>query len=88
MAAALAIGVDEERAWRLARKAGWDSVPAVRSAVIHLLARYGAQVAEYAEIEEKTGLPKTPSIAWSRISSSSGSPTDARQATLRTHPGS
>ena len=34
MAAAIRIGVPEERAWWLARKVGWDSVPAVRSAVI------------------------------------------------------
>jgi len=39
MAAALAIGVDETEAWRLAEKIGWDSVPAVRSAVIRLLSR-------------------------------------------------
>jgi hypothetical protein len=30
MAAALTIGVDETEAWRLARKVGWDPVPAVR----------------------------------------------------------
>lgn len=59
MAAAIRIGVSEDRAWRLARKVGWDSVPAVRSAVIHLLSRQEGVSLTYAEIEEKTGLPKT-----------------------------
>jgi hypothetical protein len=59
MAAALAIGVDETEAWRLAEKVGWDSVPAVRSAVICLLARYADEPLAYSDLEEKTGLPKT-----------------------------
>jgi uncharacterized membrane protein len=59
MAAAIRIGVSEDRAWRLARKVGWDSVPAVRSAVIHLLSRQEGSSLTYAELEEKTGLPKT-----------------------------
>ena len=49
----------EERAWWLARKVGWDSVPAVRSAVIHLLARQEGVELTYAELEERTGLPST-----------------------------
>lgn len=59
MAAMIRIGVSEDRAWRLARKVGWDSVPAVRSAVIHLLSRQEGFSLTYAELEEKTGLPKT-----------------------------
>jgi uncharacterized membrane protein len=59
MAAAIRIGVPEDEAWRLARKVGWDSVPAVRSAVIHLLARQAGASLKIAELEEKTGLPKT-----------------------------
>jgi hypothetical protein len=56
-AAALAIGVDENEAWRLIRKAGWDSVPAVRCAVIDCLARH-EQPITLAEIQEDTGLPE------------------------------
>lgn len=59
MAAALAIGVDEAEAWRLAQKVGWDSVPAVRSAVIRLLSRYEGESLTLAELQEKTGLPET-----------------------------
>jgi hypothetical protein len=59
MAAALAIGVDEKDAWRIARKVGWDSVPAVRSAVIHLLARHEGEELTRAELMERTGLPET-----------------------------
>jgi putative DNA primase/helicase len=58
MAAALAIGVDETEAWRLAQKIGWDSVPAVRSAVIRLLSRHEEELPR-AELPEKTGLPET-----------------------------
>jgi putative DNA primase/helicase len=36
MAAMLVIGVDEAEAWRLARKVGWDSVPAVRTSVMRV----------------------------------------------------
>lgn len=59
MAASLAIGVDETEAWRLAQKIGWDSVPAVRSAVIRLLARQEGNELTRAELQEKTGLPET-----------------------------
>jgi hypothetical protein len=59
MAALLAIGVDEAEAWRLAQKVGWDSVPAVRSAVIHLLSRQDGNELTRAELQEKTGLPET-----------------------------
>lgn len=59
MAAAIKIGVPEERAWRLARKTAWDSVPAVRSAVIHMLSRAEGMSLSYAELEERTGLPST-----------------------------
>jgi DNA-binding MarR family transcriptional regulator len=59
MAAALAIGVDEPEAWRLAEKVGWDSVPAVRAAVIRLLGRMEGVSLTMAELQEKTGLPET-----------------------------
>lgn len=59
MAAAVAIGVDEEEAWRLAHKIGWDSVPAVRSAVIRLLSWQDGNELTRAELQEKTGLPET-----------------------------
>ncbi len=59
MAALIAIGVDETEAWRLAQKVGWDSVPAVRSAVIHLLARLEGSELTRAELQERTGLPET-----------------------------
>jgi len=59
MAALIAIGVDEDEAWRLAQKVGWDSVPAVRSAVIHLLSRQEGYELTRAELQEKTGLPET-----------------------------
>jgi hypothetical protein len=55
-AAALAIGVSQSEAWQLVRKIGWDSVPAVRCAVIDCLARQEEPV-PYAQIEEETGLP-------------------------------
>ena len=59
MAALLEIGVDENETWRLAEKVGWDSVPAVRSAVIRLLSRQEGQELTRAELQEKTGLPET-----------------------------
>jgi hypothetical protein len=59
MAALIAIGVDEAEAWRLAQKVGWDSVPAVRSAVIHLLSRQDGDELTRAELQERTGLPET-----------------------------
>src|SRR5262249_43737767 len=40
-AALLAIGVGPSEAWRLVRKIGWDSVPAVRCTVLDFLARAG-----------------------------------------------
>jgi hypothetical protein len=56
-AAALAIGVDETEAWRLVRKLGWDSVPAVRCSVIDCLARQNEPI-PLATIQEETGLPE------------------------------
>lgn len=55
-AAALAIGVTEAQTWRLMVKAGWDSVPAVRLAVINLLARQPKPIT-LSSIEEATGIP-------------------------------
>jgi hypothetical protein len=55
-AALLAIGVNEEETWRLIRKAGWDSVPAVRCAVLDCLSRQ-AEPVPMATIQEETGLP-------------------------------
>jgi hypothetical protein len=55
-AAMLAIGVDEAEAWRLIRKVGWDSVPAVRCSVIDCLARQDEPI-PLATIQEETGLP-------------------------------
>jgi len=59
MAALIKIGVSEDEAWRLAEKIGWDSVPAVRSAVIRLLSRQEGTELTRAELQEKTGLPET-----------------------------
>jgi hypothetical protein len=56
-AAALALGVDEAEAWRLVRKAGWDSIPAVRCAVIDCLSRHKEPVT-LAAIQEETDLPE------------------------------
>jgi hypothetical protein len=56
-AAMLAIGVDEAETWRLVRKAGWDSVPAVRCSVIDCLAKHPESVT-LATIQEETGLPQ------------------------------
>jgi hypothetical protein len=56
-AAALAIGVPADEAWRLVRKIGWDSVPAVRCTVLAYLARQADPV-PIAAIEEQTGLPR------------------------------
>jgi DNA-binding MarR family transcriptional regulator len=55
-AAAIAIGVNEAETWRLLRKTGWDSVPAVRCAVIYCLARQEEPI-PFAAIQEETGLP-------------------------------
>jgi hypothetical protein len=57
-AALLALGVSEVETWRLLRKAGWDSVPAVRCAVIECLARRGEAPATIADLQEETGLPQ------------------------------
>jgi hypothetical protein len=56
-AAMLAIGIDEREAWRLVRKAGWDSVPAVRCAVIDCLSHRDEPVT-LAQIQEETDLPE------------------------------
>jgi hypothetical protein len=55
----LVIGVEEEEAWRLVHKVGWDCVPAVRSSVMRLLARYSGEELTRADLQEKTGLPET-----------------------------
>ena len=55
-AAALTIGVAEKEAWRLVRKVGWDSVPAVRCTVLANLAEQDRPV-PIATIVEATGLP-------------------------------
>jgi hypothetical protein len=55
-AAALAIGVGKAETWRLLRKTGWDSVPAVRCAVIDCLSRQ-TEAIPLATIQEETGLP-------------------------------
>jgi DNA-binding IclR family transcriptional regulator len=55
-AAGLAIGLDEAETWRVIRKVGWDSVPAVRCAVIDSLARQSESI-PLAILEEETGLP-------------------------------
>lgn len=58
MAAMLAMGVKPGEAWRLARKVGWDSVPAARYQVIGLLAHDGGTVTNQT-LQEQTGLPAT-----------------------------
>lgn len=58
MAAMLAIGVDESEAWRVGRKVGWDSVPAVRTTVLRLLSREPGELTR-AELAGQTGLPQT-----------------------------
>jgi hypothetical protein len=55
-AALLVVGAGPEEAWRITRKVGWDSVPAVRCTVLDCLARQ-AEPVPYATIEEETGLP-------------------------------
>jgi hypothetical protein len=55
-AAALALGVDVDETWRLIRKTGWDSVPAVRCSVLDVLARHKEPVT-LALIQEETNLP-------------------------------
>jgi hypothetical protein len=57
-AALLALGVSEAETWRLLRKAGWDSVPAVRCAVIESLARRAEAPGTIADLQEETGLPQ------------------------------
>ncbi|HST24417.1 MAG TPA: hypothetical protein VLJ76_00345, partial [Gaiellaceae bacterium] len=56
-AAALRIGVGPAETWRLVCKVGWDSVPAVRHAVIKQLAQADEPLV-MAEIEQATGLPQ------------------------------
>ena len=57
-AALLALGISEAETWRLLRKTGWDSVPAVRCAVIECLARRAEAPATIAELQEEAGLPQ------------------------------
>jgi hypothetical protein len=54
--ALLELGVGQSEAWRLVRKLGWDSVPAVRCTVLDFLARVGVP-ATHATIAEATDLP-------------------------------
>jgi hypothetical protein len=56
-AAMLEIGVGEAETWRLVRKAGWDSVPAVRCAVLDCLSQHSEPI-PLATIQEETGLPE------------------------------
>jgi hypothetical protein len=56
-AAMLAIGVGADETWRLVRKAGWDSVPAVRCAVLDCLSHHKDPI-PLATIQEETGLPE------------------------------
>jgi hypothetical protein len=56
-AAMLAIGVDEAETWRLVRKAGWDSVPAVRCAVLDCISRHDEPIT-LATVQEETSLPE------------------------------
>jgi hypothetical protein len=56
-AAALALGVNEAETWRLIRKTGWDSVPAVRCSVLDVLARHKEPIT-LAMIQEETNLPE------------------------------
>jgi len=51
------MGVSAAETWRLLRKCGWDSVPAVRCAVLDCLARRGDQLVTLADLQEETGLP-------------------------------
>jgi hypothetical protein len=57
-AALLRIGVSEAEMWRLVRKIGWDSVPAVRCFVLDVLTR-NDEAATKAMLTEETGLPKS-----------------------------
>jgi len=59
LSALLVIGVDEDEAWRLVDKVGWDCVPAVRASVIRLLSRYPGEELTRADLQEKTGLPES-----------------------------
>ena len=56
-AAMLAMGVDETETWRLLRKIGWDSVPAVRCAALEVLKARNEPVT-LADLQEATGLPQ------------------------------
>jgi hypothetical protein len=56
-AAMLTFGVGEAETWRLVRKAGWDSVPAVRCAVLDCLSQHSEPI-PLATIQEETGLPE------------------------------
>jgi hypothetical protein len=56
-AAARALGVDEAETWRLVRKVGWDSVPAVRCSVLDCLSRHEEPI-PLAIIQEETNLPE------------------------------
>jgi hypothetical protein len=56
-AALLAIGITPVETWRLLQKTGWDSVPAVRCAVIKIL-RDAAAPLPVSELEEAADLPR------------------------------
>jgi DNA polymerase-1 len=53
----LAIGLSEQRVWLLIRKTGWDSVPAVRTAVLSILVEKDGP-ATRSDLEERSGLPR------------------------------
>jgi hypothetical protein len=58
-AAMIAIGAGEVETWRLVRKIGWDSVPAVRVMVLDQLAEYDEMTATAALLQEATALPQS-----------------------------
>jgi hypothetical protein len=53
----LKMGVDQAETWRLLRKAGWDSVPAVRCSLLECLNLQSSPVT-LSVLEEETGLPR------------------------------
>jgi hypothetical protein len=56
-AAALAVGASTDETWRLLKKVGWDSVPAVRCSVLNCLARQDEPV-PLSVVQEETDLPE------------------------------
>jgi NrS-1 polymerase HBD domain/IclR helix-turn-helix domain len=58
MAAMIRIGVEEDEAWRLAQKVGWDSVPAVRTSLLRILSTAECALSR-AQVQERSGLPES-----------------------------